>query len=153
MTQSLHDPVLLQHIEDRNRHFAANQTAANAEHMLSVLQERADRYGAHVATMTISPVMVQWALSMATKYKSEYVKAHHYVADWFTALLILRYGEEPDAERSTDDRLDANGVRKFQGWPTRFSEQDMERANELLAGVKWPSKVFTLLQSPTSAEE
>lgn len=145
MTMPKQDPVLLHHIESRNRHYAASQPLANADHYLGELQERADRYAAHLATMAISPVMVQWALSMASKYHSEYVKAHHYVADWLTALLILRYGEEPDPNRSTDET--------FAGWPVRFSEQDMQRANELLVGVNWPSKVFTLLTPPTAGTE
>ena len=77
----------------------------------------------------------------------------HAVADWFTALLILRYGEE---ERAYDAAEVAAATAEgrapecstdpaFTGWPLAFSDKDRARAAELLAGTKWPAEVLTLL--------
>lgn len=132
---SIADPILAAHIERRNAQFTAEQSSAKADHYLPVLQERADAFAAHVASMTLAPSMIQWALGMRAKYKSEYVQVHHFIADWLTALLILRYGEEPDGAKTVD------GV----CWPVAFTDNDIARAAELHAGKNWPANVFTLL--------
>jgi hypothetical protein len=129
--------TLQDHIERRNAQLRQhNPGLFDAEHYLAVLQDRADRFAAHVASMSLSPAVVQWALAMEQRY-GPYVLAHHYVADWITALLILRYGEEPDASKSTDPN--------FAGWPTTFTAEDLARAADLLAGTRWPTGVLRLL--------
>lgn len=119
------DPILAGHIEARNAELASHPNI-KAEHYLPVLQDRADRFAAHVATMHIPPSVSLWVSACVAKYGTEYVRMHWYVADWITALLIMRYGEEPDAERSTDPN--------FKGWPTTFTTEDMKRAQDLLSG-------------------
>lgn len=141
------DPILARHIEARNAALRAQWKAAgfaDPAHYLCVLQERASRYAAHVASMAITPSIASWMLGMRARYLSDYVQCHHYIADWLTALLIVRYGEEPSADHSTDQRLDDNGARIFAGWPTTLSAQDLRRAAELLEGKNWPG-AFTLL--------
>jgi hypothetical protein len=125
------DSILAAHIEARRAALVAAFPQIDPTHYVDgVLQDRADRYAAHLATMTITPDMVQWALTMGRRHGS-WVKVHHFVADWFTALLIIRYGEEPDAAKSSDPH--------FAGWPTTFTDNDKGRASELLAGLKWPA--------------
>ncbi len=136
--------ILAAHIEQRNAWISTQfQTPAQAEPYLLVLEARAAAFAAHVASMDIAPEMTVWALAMARKYGS-WVRAHFFIADWITALLIVRYGEEPDAEKSTDQRVDDDGVRIFQGWPRAFSDADLQRAQELLQGKNW-SADLTLL--------
>lgn len=124
------DALLTQLIEARDAAWRA-QHGPDGEHYLAVLQDRADRFAAHVATMTITPDLAAWALAMATTYGTPYVRMHYFVADWLTALLIARYGEEPDAARSSDPA--------FAGWPNAFTDADRQRAAEMLATpAKWP---------------
>jgi hypothetical protein len=85
--------------------------------------------------MKLSPVVIQWAIAMSNKY-GQYCMVHYFVADWITALLIIRYGEEPDKERSTDPN--------FKGWPETFTNQDLLRAGELLQGKDWPTYLTPL---------
>jgi len=122
---------LAAHLAARNAAFLAAHGAPAADHYLnSVLLERSTAYAAHVASMNLTPDVVQWALAMARKHGA-YVKVWHYVADWITALLILRYGEEPDATKTDDPN--------FHGWPTTFTDDDTTRAGELLNGTGYPS--------------
>jgi hypothetical protein len=98
---------------------------------LDTLGERAERYAAHRATMAVQPLVIEWALAMSARW-GEAVRVHHFVADWPTALLIIRHGEEPDPARTTDGH----------GWPDAFGEFDLARARELLASHpgdrRWP---------------
>ncbi len=137
MTQTA-DPTLEAHIDARNAYVRTHLPTINADQYLEeVLLDRSARYAAHVATMTVTPDIALWALAMSQKY-GPYVRANYYIADWITALLILRYGEEPDPSRSTDPN--------FAGWPTAFTDEDRERASQLLTGTKrWPAETFTLL--------
>jgi hypothetical protein len=107
-----------------------------AHYLEQVLRERSDLYAAHVAAMDIAPEMTLWAMAMGKKYGS-YVKVWHYVADWITALLIIRYGEEPRATHTADGT----------SWPLAFSSDDTARAMKLLKGEKWPADALTLLGS------
>lgn len=122
------DEELLGYTKQRN----AKLLAADPAHRvyLDELQRRADAYAAHVLSMDLSPEIVHWSLSMARQYGS-YVLMTHFVADWITALLIIRYGEEPDAARSTDPN--------FQGWPHRFTDTDTQRALKLMQRSEWTS--------------
>jgi hypothetical protein len=128
--------TLADHLADRDAAVRAAWVPKAAEAYLPVLGERAARFAAHVATMTIAPELAVWALAMAQRYGS-WVRVHHFVADWITALLILRYGEEPDAARSTDPT--------FAGWPLACTADDLARAQQLLAGENWPARIFTML--------
>lgn len=149
------DPVLATHIAERNAALPEQFPLIDADHYLEiVLRERAESYAAHMATVTISPDMVQWGLAMARKFGT-YVKVHHFVADWFTALMILRYGEEHRAyDAAAVEAAIAAGQappcstdEQFAGWPLAFSDTDRKRAADLLAGVDWPANVFTLLST------
>lgn len=156
MTQAT-DPTLTAHIAARNASLPQDWPGIKPEHYLEiVLRERADRYAAHLAAMTITPDLVQWGMAMTRKY-GPYVRAWHFICDWFTALLILRYGEE---NRAYDADAVAAAVAAgeappcstdpaFAGWPLAFSDADRVRAAELLAGTKWPKEGLTLL--PTEA--
>ena len=104
---------------------------------LPVLGARADRFAAHVATMTIHPAIASFAEQMAMRFGA-YVRVHAFVADWLTALLIVRYGEEPDAALTVD------GI----GWPTVFTVDDHARADALLRNDKWPAHVVLLTPPP-----
>ena len=136
--------TLSAHIEARTADLIAKRAAAvdkqmsidPAHYVDVVLKARAVQYAAHIATMEIGPEMAIWAMAMRTRYKSSYVKVWHFIADWITALLILRYGEEPDGALCDGDH---------QGWPTSFSDDDAIRAAQLLRGERWPAGVFTLL--------
>lgn len=124
-------------------HIAARDTAWRARHkdvgepyLTEVLADRAVRYAAHLGTMTVEPDLIAWAMQMAAQH-GPYVKVHHFIHDsWLTALLVIRYGEEPDAAQSSDP--------DFAGWPLVFAVGDRERALELLAGVRWPEYVTLL---------
>lgn len=136
MTTSYTDPALTAHIASRDAAWRAAHGDIAADHYLeTVLAERAPRYAAHVASMVITPDMVQWQLTM-TRRHGPYVRVHHFITDWLTALLILRYGEEPDASRSTDPT--------FAGWPTAFTDADRQRAADLLVFKRWPAFFTTL---------
>jgi hypothetical protein len=138
------DAILDAHIAQRRAALVAAFPQIDPTHYVDgVLQDRADRYAAHLATMTIAPDMVQWALTMGRRY-GPWVKVHHFVADWLTALLIIRYGEEPDAARSDDPN--------FHGWPVAFTDDDTARASELLAGTKWPQALTLLPKNPLAQE-
>jgi hypothetical protein len=138
MTQPAEDPTLTAHIEARNAYVRTHLPTIDADQYLDeVLLDRAARYQTHVAGMVVTPDLAMWALAMSQKY-GPYVRAGYYIADWITALLILRYGEEPDASRSTDPN--------FAGWPSAFTNEDRDRAAQLLQGTKrWPAETFTLL--------
>lgn len=145
MTTPTLDPILAAHIAAREQAIKAAFPQIDTTHYLDVvLLDRSQRYAAHLEQMTVTPDMVQWAIAMSRQY-GPYVKVWHYVADWLTALLIIRYGEEPDAAQSTDPN--------FTGWPLAFTDEDRVRANELLGGVKWPEKVLTLLPRDPNAPE
>jgi hypothetical protein len=157
------DPTLAAHIAARNSALPTQFPGIDTNHYLEqVVRERAARYAAHVARMTITPDMVQWGMAMTRQY-GPYVRVHHFIADWFTALLILRYGEE---ERGYDAGEVARAVAEadtpacstdpqYMGWPLAFSDDDRKRGMELLAGEKWPPRgMLTVLdrepQSPTA---
>jgi hypothetical protein len=128
------------HIAARDERWRTQHGAAGESYLVDVLGDRAARYAAHLERMALEPDITAWALQMAARWGS-YVQVHHYVADsWLIALLILRYGEEPEAARSTDP--------DFSGWPLAFTADDRARAVELLHGTRWPD-AFTLL-SPRS---
>ncbi len=130
--------VLEQHIAARNEERrAALGNVHYAHYVEGVLADRADRYAAHVATMDLAPEIVQWSLAMRKQFGTSYVRCSHFVADWITALLIVRYGEEPDAALSTDPT--------FAGWPVAFSDQDVQRAADLLVFKKWPAFLTPLV--------
>lgn len=133
---ALRPATLADHLAARDAQLRATWPAATADAYLSTLEERATRFAAHVATMAMTPEIAAWALAMAGRYGS-WVRVHHFIADWITALLIVRYGEEPDASRSTDPT--------FTGWPLAFSADDTARAQQLLQGEQWPARVLTLL--------
>ncbi|HYW49726.1 MAG TPA: hypothetical protein VE861_03920 [Gemmatimonadaceae bacterium] len=112
------------HITTRNAQLVTLLGAGEkSDHYLAVLQGRADAFAAHVATMDVSLAIVQWALQMEQRF-GRWVKVHHFIADWITALLIVRYGEEPDGAKTVD------GV----CWPTGFTTDDVQRATEMLNG-------------------
>jgi hypothetical protein len=128
------DPTLAAHVAARNAEFRRTQGDQIANQYLDdVLMTRAAAFPAHLATMAVSSDMVLWALAMAGKW-GQFVKVHHYIADWLTALLVVRYGEEPDASKTWDGK----------GWPQAFSDDDRVRAAELLAGKGWPTSITTL---------
>lgn len=132
-------------IERRNAAFA-NTYGPNAvaDYLEGTLRTRADAFAAHVMSMTINPAVAVWALAMSAKF-GDYVQVHHFIADWITALLIVRYGEEPDNTKTIDGT----------GWPTSFTANDMTRAQELLAGVAWPTSLTLLTRAadPTTTED
>jgi hypothetical protein len=138
--------TLADHIAHRNAEVASTWPDAAAAAYLPVLEARAAAFAAHVASMEIAPEVAVWALAMARQFGS-YVRVHHFVADWITALLILRYGEEPDASKSTDPN--------FAGWPKAFTADDLVRAQQILAGEDWPRRVFRLLprELPVTSED
>ena len=128
------DPVLDSHINTRNAAWKeAYGPAAYAHYVETVLPPRAETYAAHVASMSLMPHVVQWAISMAAQY-GPYVRIHSFIADWVTALLIVRYGEEPDGTKTVD------GVE----WPSAFTDADMGRAMQLLNGHNWPVELNRL---------
>lgn len=110
---------------------------------VAVVQARLDAYAAHMATMTEVPAaLVAWAGVMTAKYgprvgmhfvgNDEVVIDGMYIRemkdfsyDWLTALMVVRYGEEPDGAKVTGDH---------NGWPTSFSEDDVARAQRWAAG-------------------
>ncbi len=145
-TVPMRPATLADHIAARNAEVTASWPEAAASAYLPVLERRAAAFAAHVALMDISPEVGVWALAMARQFGS-WVRVHHFVADWITALLILRYGEEPDASKSTDPT--------FAGWPKAFTADDLARAQQILAGEDWPRRVFRLLprELPVTAEE
>lgn len=143
-------PLLADHIAARNAAFltAAVATYGDArgqqlydEYVVATLQDRATRYTAHVAAMVIDPAIAIWAMAMTTKY-GPFVKIHHFVADWVTALLVLRYGEEPDATKTWDGR----------GWPTAFTADDLARAQKLADGKDWPEFLVVFDKAPVPAD-
>lgn len=138
--------TLEDHIAARNAEVTSAWPEAAANAYLPVLATRAAAFAAHVASMEIAPEVAVWALAMARQFGS-FVRVHHFVADWITALLILRYGEEPDASKSTDPN--------FAGWPKAFTAEDLVRAQQLLSAEDWPRRVFRLLprELPVTAEE
>lgn len=146
------DPTLTAHIAARNASLPNDWPGIKPEHYLDiVLRERADRYAAHVAQMTITPELVQWGMAMARQH-GPYVRVWHFIADWFTALLILRYGEEERAYDAGEVALAVAEGRapacstdpQYRGWPLAFSDEDRVRAMQLLNGERWP-EAFTLL--------
>lgn len=139
------DPALAGHLATRDAEFRRTQGDGAADAYLPVLAERSTRYAAHVATLPIPPALAAWALAMTQRFGA-YVRVHHYVADWITALLIVRYGEEPDATRTTD------GI----GWPSALTDLDLARAAELLEGPvgplgrRWPPFLQVLSVTPST---
>ena len=124
--------VLNTHIAARNAELLASLGAVGYAHYVEgVMQDRADRYVAHVAAMDLSPEIVQWSLAMRQQFGTSYVRCSHFVADWITALLIMRHGEEPDAALSSDPA--------FAGWPLAFGAGDIQRASELLKYTRFPA--------------
>lgn len=147
------NPVLAAHFATRAARVSEKFPEIKHEHYIEVvLKQRSERYAAHVASMIIDPSLVQWGLSMTRQF-GPYVLAWHYVADWFTALLILRYGEENraydeaevEAAKSEEREPNCSTDPNYTGWPLAFSEEDIKRASELLSMERWPAKVFTLL--------
>lgn len=134
LSTQMSSPVLAKHIEDRNAAFRAQHPAAAEHYLNTVLVERSAVFAQHVASMTLSPTILHWAMLMGIRYETDYVRVHYFIADWITALLIVRYGEEPDASKSTDMRVDEHGERLFKGWPTEFSEIDLIAAQAWLNG-------------------
>lgn len=133
--------TLAEQIAARDAAWRARYGDTGESYLLDILTDRAARYAAHLATMTIEPDMIAWAMQMAAHY-GPYVKVHHFIHDsWLTALLVLRYGEEPDSARSSDP--------DFTGWPLTFSAGDRGRALELLAGERWPESVTLLHREVT----
>lgn len=131
------DALLEYLIAQRNAHMTSVNPVM-AEHYLPVLQARSERFAAHVKAMTLPTTIVAWALAMERKY-GRYALVSHYIADWITALLLVRYGEEPDAEKSTDP--------DFNGWPMEFTDADLQRAEQLLAMTRWNETVQLLPRS------
>jgi hypothetical protein len=92
-------------------------------------------YPAALAKLTVPPSIALWVLAMTERH-GEWIYCDHNVADWLTALLILRYGEEPRAEYC----VTADGQSTGDGWPTSFSGDDITAARKILAGEKWPAR-------------
>lgn len=136
------DPLLQYHIDARDRHARKKWPKKEADAYLPLLQERADRFAAHVASMPPDGDITRFAAVMGQRF-GRYVRVHHFIADWVTAFLIVRYGEEPDPERTTDGH----------GWPTTFSDEDRERALQLLENKKWPAYLTLLTPPPVAATE
>jgi hypothetical protein len=155
------DAVTLRQIEARNAAMHARYDEAPdktlvidpAHYLEQVLRERAAGYAAHVAGMEIGVDMFGWAMGMAIQYKNSNVQCTYFIADWITALLILRYGEEHRAYdaaevaaaiaegRAPNCSTDPN----FAGWPVRFSPADKLKALDILRGMIWPAPQWTLL--------
>lgn len=138
------DPALTAHLAARDAAFRAAQGDATADAYLPVLAARSARYAAHVARLVVTSALAAWALAMTQRFGA-YVRVHHYVADWITALLIVRYGEEPDATQTVD------GI----GWPAALTDLDLQRAAELLDGPagplgrRWPPFLQVLSVTPS----
>lgn len=148
------DPILAAHIAARADRVRAQFPEIDHGHYIDVvLQARAARYAAHLAAMTITPDMVQWGIAMSRRF-GPYVQMWNYVADWFTALLIMRYGEEERAYDAAEVEAAKAEGREAQcstdpqhaGWPLAFTDADRQRAMELLDGKKWPAEAFTILE-------
>lgn len=127
-TAFVSDAVLRHHVEARNAEFTARIGDAATAYLEETLRYRAAKYSEHLSKMAPSAEMTLWALQMASSY-SPYVRVHNFVHDnWLTALLVIRYGEEPDSAKTTDGS----------GWPLEFSDADKARAMSLLAGRDFP---------------
>jgi hypothetical protein len=146
------NPILARQLDARLAHVRAQHPQLDvASYIGDVLHARATRYADHVRRMTITPDLAQWALAMTQQF-GPYVLVHHFVADWITALLILRYGEEERgydavevAAAQAEGRAPACSTDPaFTGWPLAFSDEDRARARELLSQAAWP-RHFTLL--------
>lgn len=102
-------------------------TSDACDDYLATLASRAASYAAHIAAMQMDPDVPAWALAMAGKH-GPYVRVHHQITDWLTALLILRYGEA------------------VEHWPVAVTAADRQRAAALLAGSRWPDALQLLPQ-------
>lgn len=131
--------VLEQHIHDRNIAIASLADVRSVEY-IDVLKERAARYAAHVASMAPDKRNDIWRLTMEEKFQTEFIRIHWYVADWLTALLIARYGEEPDKARATD--FEGNPWPGFEGWPNVLSDEDRAVMAKWLEGNFGKSRQF-----------
>lgn len=130
-TAYVENDVLRHHVEARNTEFRTKLGEAAEPFLNDTLKYRAAKYAEHLSKMAPSSEMTLWALQMASSY-SPYVRVHHFIHDnWLTALLVLRYGEEPDPSKTTDGT----------GWPLEFTDADKARAAKLLAGQDWPEFV------------
>jgi hypothetical protein len=128
-------------------------------YMDTVLPDRAARYAAHVASMDLSPEIVQWAMLMAKGHEASYVKMDHFYCDWITMLLIKRYGEEPNAYdaaevaaakaegRVPNCSTDVN----YKGWPKAFTANDVRSAFDLIAHKRWPEGLKIVKLTPAEA--
>jgi hypothetical protein len=122
---------------------------SEADAYLLVLQDRATRFASHLAAMPFHADMLGWATEMAARY-GEFVRVYWYIADWRTALLIIRHGEEPDPARTTDGHA----------WPSAWGTEDVQRALSLLPGPagnrRWPEFLHLLPRevpvTPTTTE-
>ena len=140
------------HIDARNAEIQAKwdaapdkQLAIDPSHYLDVvLKDRAARYAAHMAKMDIPPEMALFALAMSQRFGS-YVKVHHFIADWLTSLLIVRYGEECDPALSEMRNDGSPG-----GWPLTFDDADKQRALQLVQLKNWPGDSMTLLDDASA---
>jgi hypothetical protein len=154
------DTQLLQHYLDQRDRWAMEEWGLRkASIHLPVLGVRARVFAAHVASMVVHPEIQAFAATMTERF-GPYLRVHHFVADWITALLILRYGEESRAydpmevaiaeteSRAPQCSTDPN----FDGWPTTFSIEDHQRAAQLLKNHKWP-EFFVLLTPPPATHE
>lgn len=124
-----------------------------------VLPDRAARYAAHVASMSIAPELVQWSMLMATTHGTSFVKKSHFYCDWLTMLLIKRYGEEPngydaaevaaakDEGRTPNCSTDPN----YAGWPSAFTQNDIQSAMDLIAFKRWNEDLKIVKLTPAEA--
>lgn len=135
---------------------AARRALLGDHYMDVVLPERAQLYADHVARMTISPEVVQWAMLMASTHGASYVKMDHFYTDWITMLLIKRYGEEPRgydaaevAAARAEGRVPACSTdENYRGWPLAFTPNDIKSAMDMVAFKRWPKglQIITSLE-------
>jgi hypothetical protein len=172
MTES---ELLQYHLDQRDRWARKTWGERIASIQLPVLGERANVFAAHVASMVIHPDMQAFADTMTQRF-GPFVRVHHFIADWITAFLIVRYGEEsrgydPDeiaaaaaevrvlpVENPDDIAVTVPAPRaprcstdpNFHGWPTAFTVDDHQRAEQLLRNHKWPESLVLLTPPPVA---
>lgn len=142
----------------RNTELEAHETI-NFVHYGPVLQDRADRYAAHLASMVITPDIALWERGMVSKYGANYPRVHFFIAhSWLNALLVCRYGEEPNAfNPSFPNGIDeATGATystdpNFAGWPTSLTEGDLKVADRWLRG-DWRNHGAFVSYAPVTTE-
>lgn len=129
------------------------------DYMDTVLPARAAQYAAHVAKMSLTPEIVQWAMLMATTHGTSYVKKSHFYCDWITMLLIKRYGEELNAfdaaevaAAKAEGRVpNCSTDPNFKGWPLAFTALDIQSAMDLIAFKRWNEDLKIVKLTPAEA--